>query len=82
MSFTVNYANTDGEKFQVLIKDAEGFNLFSSVYSDKSFNKTFRVPAAKGKVIVVVKTAKSKDQSFEIVTEEKTVQEITVKKLR
>ena len=61
---------------------ASGFNLFSSVYSDKSFNKTFRVPAAKGKVIVVVKTAKSKDQSFEIVTEEKTVQEITVKKLR
>ena len=82
VSFTVNYANTDGEKFPVLIKDAEGFNLFSSVYSDKSFNKTFRVPAAKGKVIVVVKTAKSKDQSFEIVTEEKTVQEITVKKLR
>lgn len=83
VSFTVNYANAEGEKFQILIKDAEGFNLYSSVYSDKSFNKAFRIPSARGKVIVVLRTSKFKsEQSFEIVTEEKTIQEVSVKKLR
>ena len=83
LSFTVNYANVDGEKFQILIKDAEGYSIFSSVYSDKSFNKAFRVPAENGKVVVVLRTAKLKaEQTFEIVTEAKIVQEVSVKKLQ
>ena len=83
LSFTVNYANAEGEKFQILIKDAEGNNMYSSFYSDKSFNKSFRVPAEKGKVVVILRTAKFKtEQTFEIVSEAKTIQEVSVKKLQ
>src|SRR5690242_10100167 len=58
--FVVKYDNAAGEKFEVSINDAFGENLYRGTFSDKSFNRVFRAPVENGKLVVVIRDAKSK----------------------
>jgi hypothetical protein len=45
LSFNVKYNNPTGRKFSLLVLDENGENLFSAVYNDKKFVKSFKLPA-------------------------------------
>jgi hypothetical protein len=80
--FVVKLDNLAGEKFDVLINDAFGENLYRGTFADKNFNRVFRAPSENGKLIVIIKDAKSKTtQRFEITSEAKIVQQAYVKRM-
>ena len=69
--FSVLYDNPNGGKFSVSVFDESGNQLFQEVYSDKKFNKKFKVPKSdKNKLTFVIRNYKDADlrQSFEINT--------------
>lgn len=45
LSFTVKYNNVAGRKFNLTVLDENGDNLFSATYNDKTFVKSFKLPA-------------------------------------
>jgi len=73
--------NENGEKFNVSIKDESDNTLFSEVYSDKKFSKSFRLEEP-GNVTVTIKTLKDKEtQAFKVVTSTRVLRDISVSKL-
>ena len=80
--FVVKYDNAAGEKFEISINDAFGENLYRGTFINKNFNRVFRAPADNGKLVVVIRDAKTKEsQKFEITAEAKLVQQAIVTKL-
>lgn len=83
MLFQVFYNNTTGEKFQLVIKDKEDFTVFQESYSDKVFNRRFRIPKPSNeRLTFIIRAAKSNKiiQTYEVNTNLRFVQEIVVKK--
>lgn len=82
MSFNLKYENADGAKFLVTVLDKDGETLFGQVFSDKKFNKTFKVPAELGKLSFVIRDLKTKTQKSVLVsTERRFVEEVSVTKV-
>lgn len=80
--FVVKFANESGQKFEVLVNDAFGENLYRGTFSGKDFSKVFKAPSDNGKLVVIIRTGKVKDdQKFEIKSEAKLIQEAYVKKM-
>jgi hypothetical protein len=80
--FVVTHANVTGEKFDILVNDASGENLYRGTFAGKDFSKVFRAPADNGKLVVIIRTRKVKDdQKFEIKAEEKIISETYVKRM-
>ena len=80
--FNVTVDNPTGGKFSVIVLDEEGNSIFQEIYSDKKFDKRFKLPKSeKNKLTFVIRNFKTADitQSFEIKT--KYVEDITVTKL-
>ncbi|HEX4850798.1 MAG TPA: hypothetical protein VFV08_08335 [Puia sp.] len=80
--FNVSVENPTGAKFSVIVLDEDGSELFHEVYSDKKFDKRFRLPKAeKHKLTFVVRNFKDADlkQTFEINT--RYVEDVVVTKL-
>ena len=46
LSFKVKYLNPTGSTFALSVLDEDGEPLFKAYYSDKSFDKTFKLPKA------------------------------------
>lgn len=44
LSFSVKYNNPTGNSFNLLVLDENGENLFKGTYSDKKFEKKFKLP--------------------------------------
>lgn len=68
-SFRVVYANSTGARFSIKILDSEGHLLFQSVYTDKKFDRKFKVADARNydKLTFVIRNFQdSCVQSFEI----------------
>lgn len=81
MSFNLKYENVKGERYAVTISDSEGNILFDASYSDKKFNKTFKVPAEIGNLTFVISDAKNKaEKKFAVTTERRIVEEVYVTK--
>ena len=79
MSFNMKYDNASGGKFFVIVKDSEGEVMFNQSFKDKTFNKTFKVPADMGKLSFVVRDVTSKtEKKIEISTERRFVEEVSV----
>jgi hypothetical protein len=81
--FNVTYENPNGSKFSVIVLDQDGTPLFQEVYSEKKFDKRFRLPKAENrKVTFIVRDFKDADlkQSFEIDT--RITEELEVTKVR
>jgi hypothetical protein len=85
--FCMKYENESAEKFKVNIIDAENNVLYTGVFSDKKFSKTFMVPANDTKLTFVLGNLKTKEEKkFEVnlqqhVTEEYSVTKVTPKHL-
>jgi hypothetical protein len=80
--FNVTVDNPTGGKFSVIVLDEEGTPIFQEIYSDKKFDKRFKLPKSeKNKLTFVIRNFKTADikQSFEINT--KYVEDVTVTKL-
>ena len=79
MSFNLKYENVSGSKFLVSVVDNEGEVLFDQVFTDKKFNKTFRVPVELGKLSFVIRDLKTKEQKrVNVSTGRRFVEEVSV----
>jgi hypothetical protein len=82
--FNVSYANPEGSKFQLSIKDQDGTQLYQNIFNEKTFYKQFRLPKAdKDRIVFVIRNGKDADmvKSFEVNVNSRFIQEIAVKKL-
>lgn len=80
--FNVKFENADGGRFDIIVNDASGDNLYRATFTEKSFNKVFRAPVDNGKLVVIIRDMKEKtSHRFELTTESKMVQQILVKRV-
>jgi hypothetical protein len=82
--FTVSYANPDGGKFQVIVKDQDGTQLYQNVFSDKTFYKQFRLPRAdRDRLVFILRNGRDADvvKTFEVNVNSRVTQEVSVRKL-
>jgi predicted ATP-grasp superfamily ATP-dependent carboligase len=81
MNFLLNYDNELGEKFFVLIADANGKVFFEEVYAEKKFNRIFSIPVEAGNITLTITSFRNKnDKKFQVTTERKLIEEVTVSK--
>ena len=83
MMIQVQYDNTTGQKFNVTVKDPEGVTMFTQVFSDKKFDKKFRIPKIDNdKLTFIIKNVSENNaQTFEVNSNIRTVEEVVVKKV-
>lgn len=80
--FNVKFENADGGRFDILVNDVTGDNLYHAAFSGKNFNRVFRAPVENGKLVIIIRDAKDKiSHKFELSTESKMVQQILVKRM-
>lgn len=80
--FNVKFENADGGRFDVLVNDVNGDNLYRATFTGKNFNKVFRAPVENGKLVIIIRDSKDKtDHKFELSTESKMVEQIIVKRM-
>ncbi len=60
LSFKVRYSNPNGSTFALTVLDENGEPLFKGYYSDKSFDKTFKLPKSEvNKLAFVIEDGKN-----------------------
>ncbi len=67
--FNVSVDNPTGAKFSILVLDEDGSQLFQEIYTEKKFDKKFKLPKSeKHRLTFVVRNYKDADlkQTFEI----------------
>ena len=80
--FNVKFENADGGRFDILVNDVTGDNLYRATFTGKNFNKVFRAPVENGKLVIIIRDSKEKtSHRFELSTESKLVQQILVKRM-
>jgi hypothetical protein len=80
--FNVKFENAEGGRFDILVNDANGDNLYRAAFTGKNFNKVFRAPVENGKLVIVIRDSKANtSHKFELSTESKMVQQILVKRM-
>jgi hypothetical protein len=80
--FNVKFENAEGGRFDILVNDANGDNLYRATFTGKNFNKVFRAPVENGKLVIVIRDSKANtSHKFELSTESKMVQQILVKRM-
>ena len=81
VNFLLNYDNEANEKYVVIVSNASGKTLYEEVYSDRKLTKIFSVPVDFGNVTFTIAAYRNKaDKKFQVVTERKVVEEVTIKK--
>jgi hypothetical protein len=83
--FNVVYNNTTGSRFSVIILDAEGNQLFQSQYTDKKFDKKFRLadPDEFAKLTFVIRNfGDNSIQRWEVNANNRMVEDIEVKEVQ
>jgi len=83
-TFNVAYNNEGGEKFSLRITDEAGNTLFTGTYSDKKFDKRFKLMKedVDGKVNFVIKNLKDNSvQTFQVTTTTQVVEDVVIKKV-
>jgi hypothetical protein len=82
--FNVIYNNTTGSHFSVMVLDADGDQLFQDQYSDKKFDKKFKLadPDEFAKLTFVIRNyGDNSVQRWEVNTNSKLVEDIEVKEV-
>lgn len=84
MVFEVQFDNTTGDKYSIAVKDDNGSVLFQDVYSDKKFDRKFRLPKTNDRRLsFVIKNLKENNtQTFEINTNTRVIEEVVVTKVK
>ncbi len=82
--FSVVYNNTTGSRFSLVVLDGEGNQLFQSQYSDKKFDKKFRLadPDQFARLTFVIRNyGDNSVQRWEVNANNKVVEDIEVKEV-
>jgi len=83
--FNVRYNNEGGNRFSLVVLDADGDQLYANVFSDKNFDKNFRLadPESFRKLVFVIHNlADNTTQRFEVEATTHEVEEVDVKELK
>jgi hypothetical protein len=83
--FNVQYNNVGGNRFTVCVLDADGNQLYQNIYTDKKFDKNFRLadPDGYGKLIFVIQNLVDKSvQRFEVEASSHLVEDVDVREVR
>jgi hypothetical protein len=83
--FNVQYNNAAGNRFALQVMDADGNQLYQNVYTDKKFDKNFRLadPDSYGELIFVIRNlADNSVQRFEVVASSHLVEDVDVREVR
>lgn len=83
--FNVLYTNTTGDRFSVTILDELGNSLYSGVYSEKKFDKKFKLadPESFGKLVFVIRNLGDNSvQRFEVNNNSRLVEDVEVKEVK
>jgi hypothetical protein len=82
--FDVSYPNPQGTRFQLTIKDQDGFQLYQDYFSDKSFHRQFRIARGdKEKIAFVIRDNKGAEtgKTFLVNISSRLIREVAVKKI-
>jgi hypothetical protein len=82
--FNVLYSNASGNRFSVMILDEFGNQLYQEFFSDKDFNKTFKLadPEIASKLTFVIRNyGDNSVQRFEVNAVNHLVEEVEVKEV-
>ena len=82
--FNVLYTNGTGSRFSVAILDENGNQLFLHCYSDKQFDKKFRLaePEVFGKLVFVIRNfGDNTVQRFEVNSASRLIEDVEVKEV-
>ena len=82
--FNVSYPNPEGSRFQLIIKDQDGSQLYQSTFTDKSYYKQFRLPKTdKDRVVFIFHNNHDADlvKAFDINVNSRFVHEVAIKKV-
>ena len=82
--FNVTYMNSGGARFSLKVMDADGTQLFQEVYTDKKFDKKFKIaePQEYSKLIFIVRNLEdNSEQTFEINSNTRMIEDVEVKEL-
>ncbi|HMH21834.1 MAG TPA: hypothetical protein VK563_08660 [Puia sp.] len=83
--FNVLYNNSTGARFTVRILDGDGNQIFMASYADKKFDKKFKLatPELSNKLVFIIRNNEDhSEQSFEVSTDSRLVEEIEVKEVK
>ena len=83
--FNVRYNNAAGSRFTVCVLDADGDQLYSYVYSEKNFDKNFKLadPESFRKLVFIIRNLNDNStQRFEVEASGHEVEEVEVKELK
>ncbi|MBS1601225.1 MAG: hypothetical protein JST42_01060 [Bacteroidetes bacterium] len=83
--FNVVYNNISNSRFSVVILDAEGDQLFQSQYSDKKFDRKFKLaqPEDFGRLTFIIRNlADNTVQRFEVDANSRLVEDVEVKEVK
>jgi hypothetical protein len=84
MVFDVKLDNANGDTFTVTVTTKEGYKLFSKDFSDKSFDKKFKLLKSddiSSYNFKITSSNKSLEQNFAVDATTKTIEDVTVTKL-
>ena len=83
--FNVIYNNISNSRFSVIILDANGDQLFQSHYSDKQFNRKFKLaqPEEFGRLTFIIRNlADNTVQRFEVDANSRLIEDVEVKEVK
>jgi hypothetical protein len=83
--FNVQYNNVAGSRFTICVMDADGNQLYQNIYTDKKFDKNFRLaePDSYEKLIFIIRNlADNSIQRFEVVASSHLVEDVDVREVQ
>jgi hypothetical protein len=81
--FEVKLINTTGERFAVIVKDENNHTLYRAWFTEKDFNKKFRLPKSEAEKLTFILRSESGKvtETFEINSSRRIVEDVVVKRL-
>jgi hypothetical protein len=80
--FKVKYDNATGGRFDIVVNDGAGENLYRATFTGKNFDRVFKAPVDNGRLVIMIRDNSNRiTQTFELTTEARMVQQIYVKRM-
>ena len=82
LSFSVKYANPNGNTFTLVVLDENGDQLFKAAYDAKKFDKTFKLPKSEmNKLSFVIEDSKAAyKEKFDVNIQTRVIEDVVVSK--
>jgi len=83
--FHVSYNNSTGARFSIRVLDGEGHQLYQRIFTDKKFDKKFKITNTDtpGKMVFIVRSfGDNSVQSFQVDSDTRMVEDVEVKEVK